>query len=632
MVTEGENDEVIKERLKDISERIPIIVQKVEEKKDRKLRDIINNARQLEKYVGKIGEKYSKAEGYLDDMNEACNNMFNFMQNNKIEKDLKGEVIHVIMCVYKINEVYDEEPIYIQYYDNGRYEGEMKDGKREGKGKFYFITGDVYEGEFKNNQKNGKGKYVYCNKDVYEGEYKNGKIHGKGKYTYIEGEEYEGEYKNEKRDGHGVYKYNNGNKYDGEWKDGKKHGKGIFYYSDKSKYDGEFENGKKNGKGKYIYHNGDVYEGQYKKDKREGKGIFTFKGGDKYEGDFKNNFFEGKGIYTYKNGNRYEGEFKKDNFEGKGTFYFKDGDKYEGTWKNDLKDGKGKYTYKNGNVYEGEYKKDHAEGKGIFYHNNGDRNEGEFKAGKPFGEHIKYGIYSTYGGKKELLQDTLIFHSLNNEDKYISLSEYKEKMAKEQKYIYYASGENLSAIKLLPQMEKYRQNGIDVLLLDQKIDEFCIMMLREYDKVEFKSISDEAANELSKEEQSKIESITADNRRLLDTLKEALNNQVDDVTISSKLVDAPVCFSTKDGMSLEMEKTLNEQPGMDEQVKAQKVLEINPDHTLFKAFSSIQNNDDMVKEYASLLYDEAMILEGREITNKQEFIRKINDLITKAFN
>ena len=250
---------------------------------------------------------------------------------------------------------------------------------------------------------------------------------------------------------------------------------------------------------------------------------------------------------------------------------------------------------------------------------------------KNFGEHIKYGIYSTYGAKKDLLQDVLVFHSLNNEDKYISLSEYKEKMTKEQKYIYYASGENLDAIKLLPQIEKYKKDNVDVLLLDQKIDEFCIMMLRDFDKVEFKSISDESANELSKEEQDKVESITTDNKRLLDTIKEALNGKVDDVVISSKLVDAPVCFSTKDGLSLEMEKTLNEQPGAEDNVKASKVLELNPDHELFKAYASIQNDDELVKEYASLLYDEAMLLEGREIENKQEFIKKINSLFAKAF-
>ena len=249
---------------------------------------------------------------------------------------------------------------------------------------------------------------------------------------------------------------------------------------------------------------------------------------------------------------------------------------------------------------------------------------------KSFGELVKYGIYSTYGAKKELLQDTLIFHSLNNEDKYISLAEYKEKMGKDQKYIYYVSGENLDAIKLLPQLEKYRKNNVDVLLLDQKIDEFCIMMLREYDKVEFKSISDESANEVSKEEQEKIDNITADNKRLLDTLKEALNDKVSEVVISSKLVDAPVCVSTKDGLSLEMEKTLNEQPGAEESVKAEKILEINPNHPLFNAFAKIQQDDELVKSYASILYEEAMLLEGREIVDKKAFVDKINELFIKA--
>jgi len=249
---------------------------------------------------------------------------------------------------------------------------------------------------------------------------------------------------------------------------------------------------------------------------------------------------------------------------------------------------------------------------------------------KSFGELIKYGIYSTYGAKKELLQDTLVFHSLNNEDKYISLADYKEKMAKDQKYIYFVSGENLDAIKLLPQLEKYRKNNVDVLLLDQKIDEFCIMMLREYDKVEFKSISDESASEVSKEEQEKIDSVTADNKRLLDTLKEALNGKVNDVVVSSKLVDAPVCVSTKDGLSLEMEKTLNEQPGAEDTVKAEKILEINPNHPLFEAFSKIQNDDETVKNYASVLYEEAMLLEGREIVDKKAFVDKINELFIKA--
>ena len=247
-----------------------------------------------------------------------------------------------------------------------------------------------------------------------------------------------------------------------------------------------------------------------------------------------------------------------------------------------------------------------------------------------FGEHIKFGIYSSYGTKKELLEDTLIYHSLLNEDKFISLKEYKEKMGKDQKYIYYVSGESLDAIKMLPQIEKYKKDGIDVLLLNQKIDEFAIMMMREYDKTEFKSISDESANELSEEEKKKIDDTTADSKRLLDTLKEALKDEVDDVVISSKLVDSPVCISTKDGMSLEMEKTLNEQPGSDGEAKSVKVLELNPEHDLFKSFVSIQTDDELVKKYASILLDEAMLLEGRDVKDRASFVKKMNELLVIA--
>ena len=255
-----------------------------------------------------------------------------------------------------------------------------------------------------------------------------------------------------------------------------------------------------------------------------------------------------------------------------------------------------------------------------------------FKFWKEFGEHIKYGIYSTYGGKKELLEDILVFHSLNKNDEYITLKEYKDNMAKGQKAIYFVSGENLDAIKLLPQIERYKKRGYDVLMLDQRIDEFCIMMMRDYDKTEFKSITDDATNEISKEEQENIDKVSADNKRLLDNLKEGLKEEIDDVVISSKLVDSPLCLSTKDGLSLEMEKTLNEQPGNEEKVKARKVLEINPEHDLFKAFVAIQEDDELVKQYASVLLDEAMLLEGRDIVNKKEFVRKLNELMIKAFS
>ncbi|MCQ2772838.1 MAG: molecular chaperone HtpG, partial [Bacilli bacterium] len=248
-----------------------------------------------------------------------------------------------------------------------------------------------------------------------------------------------------------------------------------------------------------------------------------------------------------------------------------------------------------------------------------------------FGEYLKFGIYSSYGGKKEMLQDTLVFHTLNNEDKYISLKDYKDAMKDGQKCIYFASGDNIDAIKLLPQIEKFKKDGIDVLFLDKKIDEFCLMMMHDYDKVEFKSIGEEDTDSLSDEDKKKVEELKATNLRLLDNLKDALSGTVDDVVFSTKLVDSPVCISTKKGMSLGMEKTLNEDPTKEQDVKAEKVLEINPDHELFQALSSIQSDDAAVKEYASVLYDEAMLLEGYEIKDRKEFVRKLNSLMVKAF-
>ena len=247
-----------------------------------------------------------------------------------------------------------------------------------------------------------------------------------------------------------------------------------------------------------------------------------------------------------------------------------------------------------------------------------------------FGEHIKYGIYSTYGFKKDLLADLLIFHSLK-EDKYISLKEYEDKMTKDQKYIYYASGSNLDSIKLLPQIEKYKNNDMDVLLLDNRIDEFAISMMREYDKKEFKSIASDTTDDISKEEQEKLDTVSAEHRRLLDNLKESLKDKVDDVVVSNKLVDSPVCISTKDGLSLEMEKTINEESTDGEKVNSTKVLELNPEHELFKIFASIEQDDEMVKEYATVLYDEALLLEGYDVSNKQDFVKKLNALIVKAF-
>ena len=246
-----------------------------------------------------------------------------------------------------------------------------------------------------------------------------------------------------------------------------------------------------------------------------------------------------------------------------------------------------------------------------------------------YGNHIKFGIYSSYGSKKDMLQDLLVFNSLNNE-KPISLKDYKDKMIENQKAIYYVSGQNLDDIKNMPQLEAFKKKGIDVLLLKDSIDEFVFMFINEYDGVKLKSITEENSEELDQEQKDKLEQLNNEHKRLIDNLKDSLKSKVDDVCFSTSLVDSPVCVQSKQGVSLNMEKVLKDQPGADSNSpKASKVLEINPDSDLFKAISSIKD-DDLVKNYASLLYDEAMLLQGFEIEDKKDFVSKLNSLMLLA--
>lgn len=254
---------------------------------------------------------------------------------------------------------------------------------------------------------------------------------------------------------------------------------------------------------------------------------------------------------------------------------------------------------------------------------------------KIYGDNLKYGIYSSYGSKTELLKDLILFNSLNSE-KMISLKDYKDSIKEDQKVIYYATGKSLASIKLLPQIEKFKKDGIEVLLLDHNIDEFALQMMREYDGLSFKSISEENKQELNKEEKSKIDQLVIDNKRLIDDLNEALKGKVDEVSFSTRLVESPVCITTKDGLSLNMEHVLNEEQQAasideSERVKARKVLEINPDHQLFKAIASL-NDDEKIKKYGSLLYEEAMMLEGYDVKDKNEFVKTLNELMIEALN
>lgn len=247
---------------------------------------------------------------------------------------------------------------------------------------------------------------------------------------------------------------------------------------------------------------------------------------------------------------------------------------------------------------------------------------------KLYGDHLMYGIYSSYGFKKNLLADLLVFKSLNSE-KEIDLKSYKENMKEGQKYIYFASGKSIESIQLLPEIEKFKKDGIDVLFLTKDIDEFAFTMMNEYEKVEFRNISAHDKESLSDDEKSKLEVLEAENKELLDNIKESLGAKVDKVSLSTKLVDSPVCISTQNGLSLSMEQTINQVPG-DEKAKASKVLEVNPNHELFKAISEFKGDKELIKKYSDVLYDEAMLLEGFEIEDKAAFIKNLNELMLKS--
>lgn len=252
---------------------------------------------------------------------------------------------------------------------------------------------------------------------------------------------------------------------------------------------------------------------------------------------------------------------------------------------------------------------------------------------KNYGDFIKFGIYSSYGMKKEELQDLLVFDTLN-EEKMISLKTYKEKMKPEQKNIYFASGKTIEAIKLLPEIKRYQKLGYDVLLLHNQIDEFTLTMMNEYDKCSFKNIASENDEELNEEEKKKVTSLAEENKALLSKMSEDLKGKVDEVSFSLHLEDAPVSIVSKNGLSLNMENVLNNEPeaqnNPENKAKATKVLQINPNHPLFEAIKNTTDESE-IKRLSSVFYDEAMLLEGFEIEDKADFVKNLNELMLKAY-
>jgi molecular chaperone HtpG len=240
---------------------------------------------------------------------------------------------------------------------------------------------------------------------------------------------------------------------------------------------------------------------------------------------------------------------------------------------------------------------------------------------KSFGRQLKYGIYSDFGSNKEVLQDLLLFYS-SKEKKMVTLDEYVSRMPEEQKYIYYAAGESVERIEKLPQTELVADKGYEILYFTDEVDEFAIKMIRTYKDKEFKSVSGgdlgiEAENETS------ADPVGEENKALFAHMKNLLSDKVSDVRASKRLKHHPVCLSSEGELSIEMEKVLSAMPNS-QNVKANKVLEINVNHDVFKSLQEAYEKDkDKLKLFTDLLYNQALLIEGLPIDDPVEFTNNI---------
>ena len=241
-----------------------------------------------------------------------------------------------------------------------------------------------------------------------------------------------------------------------------------------------------------------------------------------------------------------------------------------------------------------------------------------------FGKNIKFGIHDMFGMNKDKLQNLLIFRT-SLDEKYSTLKEYVDRMG-ERKEILYVVGEDLATVTSLPKMETLKEKGIEVLLLTDRIDEFALKTMMEFEGKTFKSINDSDFKiDDSKEKDEEIKKLSEDNRSLLDKIKDTLSGKIVDVELSNDLGKGASALLAKGNISLEMEKVLSQLPG-NEEVKAEKILALNPEHPVFKKLQTLENSEEF-KDLLDVLYTEALILEGFQIENPVEFIKKLNNLL-----
>ncbi len=241
---------------------------------------------------------------------------------------------------------------------------------------------------------------------------------------------------------------------------------------------------------------------------------------------------------------------------------------------------------------------------------------------KSFGLQLKFGMYDGYGAKKDELKDLVLFTS-SKEQKLTTLSEYAARMPEGQPAIYYGCGETAQRVLSLPQAEAVLEKGYEILCLTDNVDEFALRVLEKYEGKEFKNIASDGAEVGTEEEKEKAQKLSGDHKDMLAAMKEALGDKVKEVKVSATLKSHPVCISTDGMISTEMEKVLNAMPAQ-EKVKAQRVLELNPQHPIFEKLCGLMETDkDKLSLYAQVLYDQALLIEGIPLEDPAGYVQKV---------
>lgn len=247
---------------------------------------------------------------------------------------------------------------------------------------------------------------------------------------------------------------------------------------------------------------------------------------------------------------------------------------------------------------------------------------------KAFGLQLKFGIYNDYGMHKEALQDLLLFYSSKAKD-LVTLKEVINDMDKEQDTIYYACGETIDKIDLLPQVETIKEKGFSILYLTEYVDEFVMKTLDQYEGKKLINVASKEIELDSEDEKKELESLNNKNKDFLNSMKEVLTDSVSKVQFTNRLKNHPVCLTTEGDISLEMEKVMNAMP-TENKIKANTILEINKEHPIVKKLTTIYKKDkDEFTKYTKILYAQAKLIEGMEIDNPTEISNLVCELLAK---